>query len=99
MQGREQAGRRPVLVVSDDAINELPLVVTVIAGTSATHIHKDYSTNVRVSAKESGLPRDTVFLAFQLRAVDSSRLLEYAGALPDERMLEIDAALRKVLSL
>ena len=28
-QGREQAGRRPVLVLSVDAINRLPLVVTV----------------------------------------------------------------------
>jgi mRNA interferase MazF len=28
-QGREQAGQRPVLVLSIDAINRLPLVVTV----------------------------------------------------------------------
>lgn len=43
--------------------------------------------------------RDTVFLAFQLRSIDSSRLLEYAGVLPNEKMLEVDAALRRVLSL
>jgi hypothetical protein len=30
VQGREQAGRRPVLVLSADAINRLPLVVTVV---------------------------------------------------------------------
>ena len=29
VQGREQAGERPVLVLSVDAINRLPLVVTV----------------------------------------------------------------------
>jgi mRNA-degrading endonuclease toxin of MazEF toxin-antitoxin module len=29
VRGREQAGSRPVLVVSSDAINRLPLVVTV----------------------------------------------------------------------
>ena len=29
VRGREQAGRRPVLVVSSDAINRQPLVVTV----------------------------------------------------------------------
>jgi mRNA interferase MazF len=29
-KGREQAGRRPVLVLSVDAINKLPLVVTVV---------------------------------------------------------------------
>jgi mRNA interferase MazF len=98
-RGREQAGRRPVLVVSDDAINELPLVVTVIAGTSGANIANDYPTNVRVTGKESGLPRDTVFMAFQIRTVDASRLLELAGALSDAKMCEVDSALRKVLSL
>ena len=33
VQGREQAGRRPVLVLSVDAINRLPLVVSVVVGT------------------------------------------------------------------
>lgn len=32
-QGREQAGRRPVLVISINGINKLPLVITVIVGT------------------------------------------------------------------
>jgi mRNA interferase MazF len=32
VQGREQAVRRPVLVLSVDAINRLPLVVTVVVG-------------------------------------------------------------------
>jgi mRNA interferase MazF len=35
VKGREQAGRRPVLVLSVDAINKLPLVVTVIVGRKA----------------------------------------------------------------
>ena len=33
VQGREQAGHRPVVVLSIDSINKLPLVVTVIVGT------------------------------------------------------------------
>jgi mRNA interferase MazF len=31
--GREQAGRRPVVVVSNDAINSKPLVIMVVPGT------------------------------------------------------------------
>ena len=31
-KGREQTGERPVLVISNNAINKLPLVVAVIAG-------------------------------------------------------------------
>ena len=30
VRGREQAGERPILVLSIDAINRLPLVVTVV---------------------------------------------------------------------
>jgi len=46
VQGREQAGQRPVLVLSINAINRLPLVITVVVGTKGSNIPKDYSTNV-----------------------------------------------------
>jgi mRNA interferase MazF len=52
VNGREQAGKRPVLVVSSDAINAQPLVVTVVVGTDAGNVSRDYPTNVRVIAKE-----------------------------------------------
>ena len=42
--GREQAGRRPGLVVSADAINRQPLVVTVVVGTDAKNVPRDYPT-------------------------------------------------------
>src|SRR5256885_7477629 len=73
VQGREQAGQRPVLVLSIDAINRLPLVVTVVVGTKGANISRDYPTNVRVPAAESGLPMETVFLCFQVRSLDSRR--------------------------
>jgi mRNA interferase MazF len=105
-RGREQAGRRPVLVVSSDAINRQPLVVTVVVGTDAAKVPHDYPTNVRVTAQESGLPKDTVFLCFQLRSLDPARFIDPkagrpvpAGALPSARMAEVDEALRWVLGL
>jgi mRNA interferase MazF len=97
--GREQAGRRPVLVVSVDSINRLPLVVTVVVGTDAANIPRDYPTNIRVTARESGLAKDTVFLCFQVRSLDPSRFNAPAGFLPAVRMGEIEQALRLVLGL
>ena len=73
VRGCEQAGRRPVLVLSVDAINRLPLVVTVVVGTKGENIRRDYPTNVRVSPAEGGLPIETVFLCFQLRSLDPTR--------------------------
>ena len=105
-KGREQAGYRPVLVVSADAINQQPLVVTVVLGTDARNVPRDYPTNVRVTAQESGLPRDTVFLCFQIRSLDPSRFFDpktkrplLAGTLPQNRMEEVNRAIKLVLSL
>jgi len=105
-KGREQAGSRPVLVVSDDAINQQPLVVAVVVGTDASNIRRDYPTNVRLKSKETGLPLDTVFLCFQLRSLDHQRFLDAkmrplqpAGTAQPLRMKEIDAALKLTLGL
>jgi mRNA interferase MazF len=105
-QGREQAGYRPVLVVSVDAINREPLVITVVVGTSAKNIPRDYPTNVRVTAKETGLPTDTVFLCFQIRSLDPARFLDSkthrsspVGTMPPLHMNEVENALRLVLGL
>src|SRR3990170_2808017 len=105
-KGREQAGYRPVLVVSVDAINQQPLVVTVVVGTDAKNVPRDYPTNVRVTARETGLPRDTVFLCFQIRSLDPSRFFDpkthlpnLAGTMPPGRMVDVETALRLVLTL
>ncbi|MBI3925756.1 MAG: type II toxin-antitoxin system PemK/MazF family toxin [Armatimonadetes bacterium] len=104
--GREQAGRRPVLVVSDDAINRQPLVVTVVLGTDSRRVTRDYPVNVRATAAETGLPRDTTFLCFQIRSIDPGRFFDPetgglipAGVMPAERMRQVEEALKRVLCL
>lgn len=100
VQGREQSGIRPVLVVSSNVINQLPLVVTVIVGTKGANIPKDYPTNIRISAQESGLPMETVFLCFQIRSLDPSRFSSPpVGQLSDVRMNQVDDILRYCLNL
>lgn len=99
-RGREQAGRRPVLVLSIDAINQLPLVVTVVVGTKGENIDRDYPTNVRVSASDSGLPMGTVFLCFQVRSLDPRRFpAEPAGRVGGETLARIEATVRYCLGL
>ncbi|MEW6277529.1 MAG: type II toxin-antitoxin system PemK/MazF family toxin [Candidatus Eremiobacterota bacterium] len=98
--GCEQSGRRPVLIVSDDAINRLPLVVVVVPGTDARNVARDYPVNVRVrSAECTGLPRDTVFMCFQMRAIDPRHLGARLARLPAARMVEVDEALRRALGI
>ena len=100
VKGREQAGTRPVLVLSIDKINQLPLVVTVVVGTKGENIKKDYATNVRVSAAESGLPIETVFLCFQIRSLDLNRFPEKpAGRLSQAWLEKIEYTVRYCLGL
>jgi len=55
---------------------------------------------ILVSAIESGLPMETVFLCFQLRSLDPSRFLNQpAGRLFPEKMQEIEAAVKYCLGL
>jgi len=100
VQGREQAGDRPVLVLSVDAINRLPLVVAVVVGTNGENVTRDYPTNVRVTAAESGLPTETVFLCFQIRSLDPRRFPPVpAGTVGGAVLKRVEDAVRHCLGL
>jgi mRNA interferase MazF len=100
VKGREQAGHRPVLVLSIDAINKQPLVVTVVVGTKGENISRDYPVNVRVASAESGLPIETIFLCFQMRSIDPKRFPEKpAGKISDKTLIKIEDTVRYCLGL
>lgn len=100
VQGREQAGQRPVLVLSIDAINQLPLVITIVVGTKGANVSRDYPTNVRIAAIDSGLPMETVFLCFQLRSLDANRFPPTPAGKVTGRVLEqIEGTVRYCLGL
>jgi mRNA interferase MazF len=100
VQGREQAGRRPVLILSIDAINQLPLVVTGVVGTSGENVTRDYPTNVRLAPEDTVLPMETVFLCFQIRSLDSRRFSgPPAGRIAGEALQRVERTVRYCLGL
>ena len=100
VKGREQSGKRPVLILSIDDINALPLVITAIVGSKGQNIRQNYPTNVRVTPEESGLPLETVFLCFQIRSLDPNRFpTAPAGTLSTDKMREVETAVRYCLGL
>lgn len=100
VSGREQFGLRPVLVVSSNRINKLPLVVTVVVGTKGTNVQKNFPTNVRIASASSGLPSETVFMCFQIRSLDEGRFPNKpAGRIPESDLDRIDEAIRLCLEL
>jgi mRNA interferase MazF len=100
VRGREEAGERPVLVLSADEVNRLPLVVTVVVGTKGENVARDYPTNVRIPREKSGLAMETVFLCFQVRSLDPARFLgRPACRIADDDMERIEAAVKYCLGL
>ena len=75
VEGQEQAGQRPALVVSVNELNRTGLCM-VVPGTTR---EKRYPGRVRVPAGAGGLEHDTWFLCDQLRTVDRKRLWRYVG--------------------
>jgi mRNA interferase MazF len=99
-RGREPAFVHPGLVISIDEINRLPLVVTVVPGTSAKPGQRDFPrTQVRVPAADSGLPQDTIFKCFQTTVVDPDKVGDVVGPLSPQYLSEVERTVMRLLGL
>ncbi|MDD4000495.1 MAG: type II toxin-antitoxin system PemK/MazF family toxin [Bacilli bacterium] len=74
-QGSEQKGQRPILVVSNDAVNKNLPICTIIPFSSYKENDKVYPTELIVSKKDSGLSKDGILMIQQIRTIDQSRAL------------------------
>ena len=74
-KGSEQRGKRPVLAISNDAVNTALPVFTCIPFSSVKPETKIYPTEVYVPAAVSGLSRDSVVMLQQIRTVSTSRVI------------------------
>jgi mRNA interferase MazF len=95
--GREQAGRRPAVIVEDESVvGQLPVVLAIpITGSLAA---LRFPGTVAVDpTSENGLSARSAALVFQLRAVDRRRIEERAGVLSDEVLGELFVALDHLL--
>ena len=98
-EGSEQAGVRPVIIVSRDAINQNSSVIVIVPVTKAANIKRTYPNNVTITQGEGGLTVDSVALGGQVRAIATSRLLRQRGSLSSSTMQQVDRALRITLDL
>jgi len=98
VEGPEQRGTRPAMVVSRDAINQASPVIVVCRLTDALHGSRPYPSDVLVEAPQGGLTKDSVVLG-QIRAVAKTRLLARLGDLHPNTMRKIEQALKITLKL
>ena len=75
--GSEQDGRRPALVVSNDAFNALGRLVTVVPFT--TSARQPYVTEVEFQAPTGGLERRSILMTPQILTISSARVERVIG--------------------
>ena len=98
VQGSEQGGIRPVLIVQNDVGNTYSPTTIVLAITSQLNKAR-LPTHVAVPATESGLSRDSVILAEQVRTIDKSRLRQRVARLEPRTMRRIEDAMAVSIGL
>jgi mRNA interferase MazF len=98
--GSEQGKKRPVLVISNTALNDILPVVNVIPITSRKPGRRIYPNEALLTNGTGGLTADSLVLCYQIRTLDKQRLLRIYGRVDDaSRQEEILTALCFQLSI
>ncbi|MBQ1501011.1 MAG: type II toxin-antitoxin system PemK/MazF family toxin [Firmicutes bacterium] len=98
VQGSEQGGVRPVLIIQNDIGNTYSPTTIILAITSRLNKAR-LPTHVTLPAQESGLKKDSVILAEQVRTIDKSRLRQKVATLKEPTMARIENAVAVSIGL
>jgi mRNA interferase MazF len=99
--GSEQQGKRPVIVLSHNAFNEIAnwqSVIVVPCSTSGAQRRRG-PTAVFLAARTGGLAEDSVVLCHQITTLDRSKLTRKIGSLPEAALRAVEAGLRAAVDL
>ncbi len=94
-KGSEQAGQRPVVVISGNLLNEHLTVVIVVPLTTKI---KNYKGNpILTPNKTNGLKTESEMLVFHVRSVSKDRLVKKIGSIEKEELNRAIKTLNDVL--
>ncbi len=96
-RGHEQAGRRPVLIISDDLLNHSEAGLAFI--TPLTTRRKNIPSHVEIAPPEGGARRRSYIMCEHTRSVSHERLAERWGAVSPETLAQVEYRLRLLLAL
>ena len=84
--GSEQGLTRPVLIISDDSINELINTINVLPITTRKGNRTIYPNEVLLESIIFGLPEESIILCHQIRTLDKKRFAQFYGEIEDEKI-------------
>lgn len=96
-QGREQAGCRPVLIVSEDLLNQGPAGLVIALPLTSTL--RPIPTHVPVEATEGGLRNRSAIMCEALRSISTGRLVARWGRVGPRTMAAVEDRLRILMRL
>ncbi len=99
VEGSEQGGTRPVIIVSRDAINTYSPVVLAVPCTTYQSGKRVYPTQVLILVPEGGLINDSIAMADQVQVLSKTRLLSLRGILREPTITQLNQALLVALDL
>jgi mRNA interferase MazF len=94
VRGREQAGRRPVLVLSHDVFNERSGTVIAVALTSQ---QPRAGFPLTLESKAAGLPRRSWIKISQIRTLSVDRISQRLAKASDEELARVVDGLTEVI--
>lgn len=95
--GREQAGTRPALIVSDDSFNQgFADLVFIIPITSKA---KPIRSHIPLLPPDGGLNLPSFIMCEAMRSVSKQRLIKRLGIISTKTMTEVEDRLRILLDL
>lgn len=98
--GHEQAGHRPVLVLSNDVISRAIGLVAIVPLTTRKQGRRVYPTEVLLPADVTSLPSASLALCHQVRTVSARRLSPAKGRVDDDELrFEVEKAVRLWLAM
>ncbi|MBW4451001.1 MAG: type II toxin-antitoxin system PemK/MazF family toxin [Spirirestis rafaelensis WJT71-NPBG6] len=99
VEGSEQGGTRPVIIVSRDAIAAYSPVILAVPCTTYKAGKRVYPTQVLIQTPDGGLTNDSIAMADQVRVLSKTRFSRLRGMLSDETMILLNEALLIALDL
>jgi mRNA interferase MazF len=96
-KGREQAGRRPCLIVSDDRLNNSPADLVVVI--PITSKDKGIPSHVEINPPEGGLQLRSFIKCEDIRSISTDRLVKVMGTVKISTLDKVGQRLRLLLNL
>lgn len=98
-QGSEPGYRRPVLIIQEDHFNQSNLATIIVLSLTSNLNYQKLPGCIFLSAKDSGLNKDSVINATQIVTIDKVWLDELIGDIDWSIMAQVDENIRLVLDL